>query len=351
MAPLAVVYNSATVNVKPLFMVSLASDFCAAVPSQIQAQLTWNGTAQGTMTFGTTGHSSGDVYALPLQVGSAVGSSGIYPWSVSVAATVGTFLYGGTVSGVLPVVVNTSSPFGAGWALGGTRFLLIGSAGVAMVDNSTGGFRYFVGTGPSYTSPANDQGTLVQNMGGSYTYTSKEQLQTNFDSSGRMTSQVDPHGLSQAFAYSGSLLSTITQPDGAIGTLGYNGSNQLISIQAAGGRTWTIGYDGSGNLNSFVDAASSPYTFGYDGVNRLINEQVGPLNTTYAYSGSGGTLNQINRGLGTTLGVSQPAAVRWGWGRATAINTSQAVAAMTDALNNTTSQTLDVLGRTTPGAT
>ena len=65
-------YASSTVNVLPVFMVSLASAFTAAVPSQIQAQLTWNGTAQGWVTFGTTGHSSGDVYYLPLQVGSAV---------------------------------------------------------------------------------------------------------------------------------------------------------------------------------------------------------------------------------------------------------------------------------------
>ncbi len=47
-------YLSSTVNVLPVFVVSLASDFCAAVPSQIQAQLTWNGTAKGWVTFGTS---------------------------------------------------------------------------------------------------------------------------------------------------------------------------------------------------------------------------------------------------------------------------------------------------------
>ena len=183
-------------------MVSLASDFTAAVPSQVQAQLTWNGTPQGWVTFGTSGHNSGDVYALPLQVSSAVSSSAHYPWGVEVKATVGTFVYDRTASGVLPVLVNASSPYGAGWSLGGTQALLIGSAGVALIDNSTGGFRYFTGTGPSYTSPANDQGTLVQNMGGSFTYTAKDQTQTNFNSSGNMTSQVDPHGLTQTLSYS-----------------------------------------------------------------------------------------------------------------------------------------------------
>jgi YD repeat-containing protein len=342
-APLGVVYNSGTVNVQPVIVAQLASDFCAAVPSQIQAQLTWNSVAQGTETWATTGHSSGDVYQLPLQVGSAVASSGIYPWSVTVAATVGTFVYGGTVSGVLPVVVNNAGALGAGCALGGTQALLIGSAGVALVDNATGGTRYFSGTGPSYTSPANDQGTLVQNMGGGYTYTSKEQLQTNFDSSGRMISQVDPHGLTQTLTWSAGLIQTITQPDGAVATLGYNGANQVVSIQAAGGRTTTIGYDGSGNMNSYIDAANGTWTLSYSS-HQLANEQVGPMNTSYSYA-SNGTLNQINQGLGTTLSVT--AAVAQGLGASTAINTSAGGAALTDARSNTTTYLLDALGRPT----
>ena len=307
--------------------------------------MTWNGVAQGWVTFATTGHNSGDVYALPVQVGSAVSSSGVYPWGVEVKATVGTFVYDRTASGVTPAVANAGSPFGAGWALGGTQFLVVGSAGVAVVDNATGGFRYFAGTGPSYTSPANDQGTLVQNTGGSYTYTAKDQTKTNFDSTGRMTGQVDPHGLTQAFAYSGSLLSTITQPDGGVATFSYNGSNLLTGVQEPGGRYLTLNYDAHNNLTGFQDAAGGVYTFGYDGSNRLVNEQVGPLNATYTYSTANGTLTGINRGLGTTLAVA--AAAAQGLGASTAINASAAAAALTDALSHTTSYVLDALGRPT----
>src|SRR5262249_42420979 len=63
-------YTSRSVAPQPIVLASLASDFCAAVPSSIDAQLTFNGTPQGTVTFATTGHAAGDVYALPLQVGS-----------------------------------------------------------------------------------------------------------------------------------------------------------------------------------------------------------------------------------------------------------------------------------------
>jgi YD repeat-containing protein len=226
-------YLSNTVNVQPILVATLASDFCAAVPSSLQAQLTWNGVPQGWITLGTSSHNPGDVYYLPLQVTSPITASGIYQWSIEVKATVGNNVYDRTVSGILPVVVNASSPFGAGWSLGGIPSLLLGSAGIAIVDNASGGSRYFSGTGPSCTSPANDQGTLVQNGDSSYTYTAKDQVKTNFDSTGRMTSQVDPHGLSQSIAYNGAVLASITKPDGGIAT--FQTTTESLQMQATYG--------------------------------------------------------------------------------------------------------------------
>ena len=179
----------------------VVSYFCAAVPSSIQAQLTWNGVAQGWITFGTSGHNPGDVYYLPLQVASPVASSGIYPWSVEVKASVGGTVYDRTVSGVQPVVVNVASPFGAGWSLGGIPSLLLGSAGIAIVDNGTGGSRYFSGTGPSYTSPVNDRGTLVQNGDGTFTYTAKDQIKTDFDDTGDLPRLKLTDNLADRFCY------------------------------------------------------------------------------------------------------------------------------------------------------
>jgi len=340
--PISLTYHSGTVNARPIIQVTLDSGSCSVVPDQIQAQLTFNGVAQGWVTFGTSGHQLGDVYALPLQVASPVASSGIYPWSVEIKSTFSGTVYDRTASDDLPVVVNSSSPFGAGWSVGGILALLIGPRGVAMIDNSTGGHRYFRGTGPSYISPPNDQGTLVRNGDGTFTYTAKDQTKTNFDSTGRMTSQVDAHGLAQTLAYNGNLLSTITQPDGGVATFNYNG-NLLGSIQLPGGRSLTPSYDGNNNLTGFTDAAGGVSTFGYDTSNRLVSEQVGPLNTTYAYSPSNGTLSQINRGLGTTLAVT--AAAVQGLGAPTAINAKDAVATLTDGLNHTTSYLLDTLGR------
>jgi YD repeat-containing protein len=340
--PICLVYNSGTINVQPIIQVTMNSCSCTVVPSQIQAQLTFNGIAQGWITFGTSGHSLGDVYALPLQVANPIASSGLYPWSVEIKATFNGVVYDRTASGVASVVVNNSSSVGAGWSLGGIPALQLSSGGVAVIDNSTGGFRYFSGTGPTYVSPPNDQGTLVQNGDGTFTYTAKDQTKTNFDGTGRMTSQVDAHGLAQTLAYSGSLLSTITQPDGGVTTFNYNG-NQLASIQLPGGRTLTPGYDANNNLTSFVDAAGGVSSFGYDSSSRMVSEQVGPLSTSYTYSPSNGTLTQVNRGLGTMMAVT--AAAVQGLGSPTAINASQAVVTLTDGLNHTTSYLLDTLGR------
>src|SRR5262249_42450429 len=58
------VYNSSTVSVQPIIETVQFSDLEGSVPSQLQAQLTWNnGTPQAWVTFSTTGHSAGDLYA------------------------------------------------------------------------------------------------------------------------------------------------------------------------------------------------------------------------------------------------------------------------------------------------
>ena len=342
--PPGLTYGSNTVNPQPILQATLTSDPCSSVPSLLQAQLTWNGTPpQDWVTFDTTGHQPGDVYVLPLQVANPVASNAFYSWSIEVQATVNGIVYTYSASGSFPVVVNSGGSLGNGWMLGGTYSLLFGNPNVALIDNSTGGFRLFTGPGPIYTSPANDQGTLVQNSDGTYTYTYKNQLQIHFDSTGRMISEVDPHGLTQSFAY-GSPLSAITQPDGGVATFTYSNS-LLASIQLPGNRSLTPSYDSNKNMTGFIDAAGGVHTFAYDTTGRLVNEQVGPLNTTYTYSPSNGTLIQIDRGLGTKLSLT--AAATQGLGGGTALTLSQAVTTLTDGLGNVTTYTLDSLGRPT----
>jgi len=56
-----------------------------------------------------------------------------------------------------------------------------------------GGSRFFAAAyGNNFTSPDNDLGSLVRNYNSSYTYTAKNQIKWNFNSSGQLTSIVVP---------------------------------------------------------------------------------------------------------------------------------------------------------------
>ncbi len=251
-------------------------------------------------------------------------------------------------SGVFLVVTNSNSSVQSPAAsLGGMASLIPGS--VALVDNGSGYSRIFTGTPSSlpftYTSPPNDQGTMVQNADGTFTYTSKDQIQTNFDSGGRQKTQVDPHGLTQTMSYDMSgKLSAITQPDGGVATFSY-ASGLCNSVALPGGRFVTLSFDGSNNLTGIVDAAGGLSTFAYDGLHRLINEQVGPLNATYTYSGTDGSLIASDQGLGPVTTIAAQAVQ--GLSGSPALTVAQQVATVTDALGRMTSSTLDAQGRMT----
>src|SRR5262249_58257632 len=130
--PAALVYNSDSVNVKPIIEATLTSPTGGAVPNSFDVQLTWNnGTPQTAVNFTTTGHSSGDTYLFAVQVNTAVTTTGRYPWTVQITAN----LAGGdtvvrSVSGYANVVANGSSdPVGHRWGLSALDQVVTDSGG------------------------------------------------------------------------------------------------------------------------------------------------------------------------------------------------------------------------------
>jgi RHS repeat-associated protein len=300
----ALVYNSDTVSVRPILPVTLTTTL---VPTSIDMQLTWDGTPQGTYTYSTSGHSANDTYLLAAQVNSPA-STGLHTYSLRVVGN-GTSI-DSSVSGVYQVVNNSSSPFGAGWYLDGLDRLIPVTAGATtglLWVYGNGGSRLFTGTGPSYTSPADDFGTLVKNGDNSYTYTAKDQTQRRFDTSGRLTAVVDPHNLALTYSYDGSgRLINVASPDGVVTTLSYN-ANGLSGIQEPGGRSLTFGVNGSGDLTAVTDADGTSRAYQYDTGHRLTNDQWSLLNATFTYdtgTGGSGRLTSINRGLGTVYNLT-----------------------------------------------
>src|SRR5438309_4019062 len=188
----ALVYNYDRVKPRPIIETTLSSDPGSAVPSTIPVQLTWNhGTPQTAVNFSTTGHSAGDVYLLDAQVASAVASTGAYPWSITITATVSGNPIARTVSGTAYVVVSPFlNPLLVGWSIAGVDQLVPVSGAIMWVYGS-GGLRVFTGSGPTYVSPPNAFGTPVKNGDNTFTYTSKDHWKWNFNTSGYQTSVVD----------------------------------------------------------------------------------------------------------------------------------------------------------------
>ncbi len=199
---LSLTYNSDTVDVQPIVATTYESAPNGPVPTSIQVTLTWNGVTQPPVTFSTTGHNPDDVYVLNTQVATPVTTTGDYPWSVTIQATLpGGNIIQSTISGTAAVVVDGSTdPIGRGWSVGGTAQLIPDGNGGYIWNNGNGGTDDFAaGNGTTFVSPSDNFGTLVKNSNGTFTYTNPEQVQWNFNSSGQLTSITDPDGPSESF--------------------------------------------------------------------------------------------------------------------------------------------------------
>jgi YD repeat-containing protein len=342
------IYSSGTVQPRPIGEVEVPTDKSRGVPTQISAQLTFNhGTPQNPRVFTTTGHAPGDTYLVGDQVAAPIAQSGVYPWSLRVQVT---YPDNSTSvreeNGKALVVVNDNSPFGAGWTLAGLNQLIAvppdptspnDSGGMLMLYGSGAAPRFFTQSGSgTYTSPADDFGTLTQNTSdGSYTYTSKYGIHWNFDSTGLLQTIQDPHNLAVTFTYAGGQLSTIALPDGGVTSF------SSTSIQEPGGRTLTLGIDQSNNLTAVTDVDGTLRGFSYDNQHRLTNESWPPLSATFTYDPSYGTLASVDRGLGTVWNQRPSNLVAL---QNTAGQPADAVAQITNPRSFVSTYTLDPLG-------
>jgi RHS repeat-associated protein len=334
----ALVYDSSQVAPRPIIEAVLTTTAGLGLPTSIQATLTFNGTAQSTVTFSTSGHSAGDTYIIDTQAASAVTSTGAYSWSLSIQ----TFYSGSspidTASGTAYAVV--SNTFAPGWSIAGVDQLVTVSGGVMYVYGS-GGFRVFTGSGPSYTSPANDFGTLVKNVGGDYTYTAKDQTKFNFNSSGQMTSVVDTHNVTATYLYSAGTLSEVDAPDGGV-TLIKHKTNWTITEPGTRAETVFITVSGV-TIDGITQPNTTSRSFTYSG-NFITSDSYSPQLATFTYDGTTGLLSSVDRGAGTTLSLAPAAS----YGLATSPSkNSPTVATATDALSQVTTYALDSQGRGT----
>jgi YD repeat-containing protein len=338
----ALVYNSDTVDARPILEATLLGS-PVAVPVALEAQLTFNGSAQGWVSFDPSGHLPGQPFVFDLQVQDRVAASGAYPWEIEVRAT----LADGSVvdrdtTGLAQVVVNDASPYGAGWSLNEVNRLVLDTAGGALLVYGTGESRYFAREADgSFVSPPEDFGTLMSDCcAGGYIYVAKDQTRWLFDAQGRQTEIVDRDGLVWSYGYTGDLLTSVTVPDSSTTLFSYDATRLLENILEPGNRLFTAVHDEAGNLTGLIDVDGSLRGFGYDAGHRLVSDQWGPTSVAYAYDPASGLLSGIDQGLGTTVAVVAAALP----GLSEVLD-APAQATLTDGRELTTAYTLDLLGR------
>jgi YD repeat-containing protein len=338
----ALVYNGAVVNVRPVIQLTVQSNPSGPMATTAQVAWSFNGVAQPTQTFSTSGLTPGAAFTLGLQVGSPVAVSGYYGWSATLTLTFpDNSTQTASASGNAYVVARDGSPYGAGWWIDGIPQLVSGASGVLFISGQ-GDARFFTGNGggpQTYGSPAEDFGTLVQNPGGTFTYTTKHQTRYNFNASGQLTSVVDRDGVTLLYTYDGQgRLYQVAAPDGSTTTLNYSGG-LLGSISEPGGRTVGLTHSGT-DLTGIGDVDGTTRGLGYDGQHHVTSDQWAPLSASFGYDPVTGLLNNVNRGLGTTYAISSAAAQDL-----TNTRAGPAWASVTDGNSHTTKYLLDGRGR------
>ena len=211
-------------------------------------------------------------------------------------------------------------------------------------------------------------------------------LTTNtYDSTGRVSSQVDANNQTTTFGWSGDSsgngTATTTDPDGGLWTDVYSG-NVLTSVTDPDGRTISYGYDADNNRTEVVDAAGHSTHSAYDAAGNMLSKTDALSNTeTWTYNGldepltatdrNGNTSTYTYDSAGDRLTATTPAGYQSTWtynldgtlatsvnplGNATGANASDyttsygydgvgQLVSVTDPLGNKTTHTYDSSGR------
>ena len=192
----ALVYQSNTVDTRPIIMVETSLRADSSVPDEIRAQLTFNGTAGTTYSYSTTGLSPGDPLRFALQADASTLATGRYDWSLKLSAVFSGTPVDHTYAGSYDLVNRDGSgtAFGRGWQLAGVDQLVTGTAGAMLVD-ARGATLWFGADGTGGYLHADGDSlhqALVQNQDQTFTLTDKHGTTTNFSTAGQLTSAPTP---------------------------------------------------------------------------------------------------------------------------------------------------------------
>lgn len=161
-------------------------------------------------------------------------------------------------------------------------------ASLSFQPNTAGGFNPPKGSADTLTNgnsitPGSGYTLTVPSARTRYGFTAEGQ----FSPQGHLITESDLDGNTTQLIYQGQLLAEVIAPGQRELRFGYSGS-RLTSVTDPLGRTISFAYNGAGDLASATDAARRTWSFGYGGGNRLqaLTDPDGGL-TTVTYDGHG----------------------------------------------------------------
>ncbi len=220
----------------------------SAVPDEIKAELTFNGTTGDAIYYDTTGLSAGDALRFVMQADASSLDSNAYDWELVLTETHGSDISKRTLSGTLPIVNTADSPFGEYWTLRGLDSVATTDDWATIVFAHGGAASYEhddEGGGGDPPPPGGGGGAggsgvgLVENTDGSWTYNYREGGTAEYDSSGVLQELIDRNENVTSFTYTSGLLTKITDEFDREITLSYS-SGLLTEIEGFAGEETTF---------------------------------------------------------------------------------------------------------------
>ena len=318
-----------------------------------------NGSSQGSdITYDDISLANGQTYLVQVPAANATSdATSVYPVSLTITkyysnASPSTAGHNGN----LMVVNDSSSPYGAGWSVGGLqRMTVVSPGGVVMIVVGSGQPEEFTtGNGNTYTGDGVDTSSLLYSMSsGTYTRTYVDGTVVTFSGSGQETSVADRNGNTYSFSYVGGgpatgALYTVTDPAGKITTLGYDTYGHLSTITDPAGRVTTVTVGSSSdNLTQIEDPSTAVTQYGYNSNHQITTETNPDSQTaTVTYDGFGRMSSESLFGATGTVTVAsaQKVGLTSPGGTTPLVYPSEYGGSTTDADGATTSMTFDDLG-------
>jgi len=239
---------------------------------------------------------------------------------------------------------------GPGWSQTGLAVASELSSGEVLVVRQDGRQDRFQKTESSYQAPSGVTDSLAK-VGGTFQLTTLEGTIYRFDSSGRIASITDDHGLKTTYGYDANgRLATITDPSAQTLTFSYNASNHITLVKDSTGREVKFAYSAAGDLESVTDALGGATKYAYDSQHRItqITDPRGNVILKNTYD-SQGRITEQRDGLedlwkleykaGETI-VTEPQGGKLAYG----FDSQNRVVSETDQLGHTTTTSYDAAG-------